>query len=128
MSIPRSAGMRRMWLAMACIVAPRLLAASGPCSGRHAETAWFRDIVAFIPLAAEPHPDDMKLTFGRLAQYEYARSKGDRLGADFDVGAEFPIVACVSPRIAAVQAPPLPGEYRFGLFIPVSFHMLWDLR
>src|SRR6185503_1182926 len=100
----------------------------GPCPGKTARVVWLRDIVAHIPLVAEPHADDFKLTFGSLSQYQYARSTGARFGADFDVGVEPAIVGCGSSGIVLQPRPPkVPGEYRIALYVPVSFHMLWDL-
>src|SRR5881394_1576131 len=89
-------------LALAAASPAALEAFSGPCPGTRAEMWWFRDVPAFIPLVAEPHADDLKLTFGRLAQYQYARSTGDRWGADFDVGGEIPIVGCLKPKVAGL--------------------------
>src|SRR6185436_8043143 len=103
-------------------------AMSGPCPGKTARVVWLRDVVAHIPLVAEPHADDFKLTFGALSQYQYARSTGARFGADFDVGAEPALVGCGSSGIVLQPRPPkVPGEYRIALYVPVSFHMLWDL-
>jgi hypothetical protein len=84
-----------------------------------------REIAMHEPLVAEPHPDGVRLAFGGLSQYQYARSTGTRFGADLDVGAELPLFGCAKGGFANR---PTKGQYRVGAYIPVSFHMLWDLR
>jgi hypothetical protein len=112
------------WLAVALLPANAMAVA--PCYPGTATHIWYlRDVPAYLPLVAEPHPDAIRLSFGTLSQYQYARSIGTRYGADLDVGGELPLFGCVK---GGYSTRPSQGEFKIGVYIPVSFHMLWDLH
>lgn len=119
---PRSRHMRTaLWSAAAAI---GTIASAGAQLTETSEW-WLRNRPYYDPVVAEQHGANIKAMLGALDSYPWAASDGARLGMDISVGKEIPIVGA---EHGDGNEQMLPGEWGAGLWLPVSFHMLWDLR
>ncbi|HVZ38168.1 MAG TPA: DUF1207 domain-containing protein [Candidatus Kapabacteria bacterium] len=102
---------------------PILLLGAGNASSQH---VWFlENRTYFDPVIAETRAATVKACLGLLGEYPYAEQPGERLGMDLSVGKE---IGFIGLETAAPTGPPAAGEWGAGIWLPVSFHMLWDLR
>ena len=90
-------------------------------------TQWLTDTPAISPIVAEPRASMMKVVIGGYSPYAFQQTPGStNIGMDLSVGKE---IAIVNSTDASVDQVPLKaGQQRYGLWFPVSFHMLWDLN
>lgn len=79
------------------------------------------------PLAAEPRGSVMKVLLGSIGEYQFAERPGARLGMDLSVGKELPLFGVGAADVVGGMTLQ-PGHWMIGLWAPISFHMLWDLR
>jgi hypothetical protein len=84
---------------------------------------WLRDVPIFVPLRAESRSDATKVVAGDIGAYPYAEGDGARTGMDISVGTEIPLIGWGLDRTLVAT----PGRWVVGLWLPISFHMLWDL-
>lgn len=108
-----------------------LLASHGTCSAQHGgkwRTWRFEPHSYYDPLAAEPRSAETKLLFlGRASSVPFALNPGQSFIWDISVGAELPIVGRGTGDKANRDSPAAAHEFAFGVWIPVSFHMVEDL-
>ncbi len=87
---------------------------------------FFRDKPLYEPLLAEPRPARMMLLIPAWSdEFPDSLEKGSRFAWQIHLGDEFPILTLSSQQSAG---PMEKGEWGFGLWTPVSFHMIEDFK
>lgn len=91
-------------------------------------TWWFNDRAYFDPLLAEPRAARTQLIVPAVSEeFEYQEQPGDRLTWQITLGRELPIWGKESQLLAG-DTRPLQGRWGFGVWLPVSFHMIEDFK
>jgi hypothetical protein len=101
-------------------------AAAAPAAASGSSDLWvFENRSYFDPLVAEPRAAQITVLAATYAkEYQYQVKHGSRRIWDISLGKEIPIVGWESTRSGGNELEP--GAFAFGVWIPVSFHMVED--
>lgn len=95
-------------------------------------TKWdtFADRAYYDPIMAEPRAARIQLIpLARSDEFEYQQKGGPRRTWEITLGRELPIVAWnSSPAPLTPEGLLRSGEWGWGLWVPVSFHMIEDFK
>ena len=119
--------MRRTWIGV--LVATGLASSSPPAHAqeeRPIDSRVFRDAPYYEPLLAEPRPARTMLLIPAWSKaFPHSVQPGSRFAWQISLGDEFPIVTISDQRL---EGPLNPRRWGFGLWIPISFHVIEDFK
>jgi hypothetical protein len=133
MSVERYQLIARMLLStIAVMVSPHAAwcqpgPAATPAETRPPIDFWsFKDLPYYEPLKADPRAARMMLVVPAVTkEFPHSQTSGSRRAWQITLGRELPIVGLSSEKI---DDAPSRGHWGFGLWIPVSFHMIEDFK
>ncbi len=84
----------------------------------------------FLPLVSGLRAAEVKVNLGGISRYNFADraewlGQDPRIGIDMSVGKEIPVFGYEDR--ASCESSIVDADYGFGIWVPISFHMLWDL-
>jgi hypothetical protein len=90
---------------------------------------WFFDNRGYYdPLLAEPRAAQTQVLFpAAINSFPYAVNPGRSLGWDITVGHEIPVLGFETNKAGQSGIGTSPGSFGFGLWFPLSFHLIEDL-
>ena len=94
-----------------------------------AQGGWaFRDRAYYEPLLTEPRAARIQLVVPSWSdEFEFQEKPGGRFTWQITLGRELPIAGWESAPLGN-ESRPKAGEWGFGLWVPVSFHMIEDFK
>jgi hypothetical protein len=93
---------------------------------RRLKSKVFRDAPYYDPLLAEPRPARIMLLIPAWSKpFPHSVEPGNRFAWQISLGEELPILT-VSNQVS--DGPLNPGRWGFGLWIPISFHVIEDFK
>src|SRR5688572_13462121 len=116
------AGMMAAWL---CAARP---AGAAPLGAQLWGLYWWRlePHAYFDPLHSDPRSANVRVCFPAWSDaFPFSQSSGRRLVWDLTMGREIPLFGF--SNALATTVPP-PGSWGFGLWLPIGFHMIEDLK
>ena len=116
--------MRRVITAV-LLLAALAIALPAPAQDAGPTLRFFRDQAFYEPLLAEPRPArNMLLIPAWSKEFPDSVEKGSRFAWQINLGDEFPILTLRR----SVRGADRKGQWGFGLWTPVSFHMIEDFK